>query len=93
MPRFPGDEEKDQYIDFLLERVEWLEQELEASEKEKLDLKRELDQARNQRDKMRMVMELKKLVERMEEIGVSDEHRKKVEKDREFIDRYTDDED
>lgn len=45
MTEFP-DAEKEQYIDFLLDRVEWLEQELEESEKEKLALKQQLEKGR-----------------------------------------------
>lgn len=42
MTEFPRDNEQEQYIDFLLDRVEWLEQELEESEREKLALKQGL---------------------------------------------------
>lgn len=98
MEDLPDDPEKlKQYIDYLLDELEHKDRELRKSEQQVLELKQELDKnpgmtAQELEGYKELLEALEELKEKVESTGVSEEHRRKREKDQDFIDRYTDDE-
>lgn len=79
---------KDEYIDYLHERIQFLETELEASEKTVLELKQELDQARKRPRGRNTEALYRGIVEKLEEEARKrEEHGEKVGKANEAIER------